>query len=177
MTTSALKAPQRRRAAPPPPVRRAAASTTISRRKQAENKHVLATVCGIVLLCVALSFGVYFVQHVDRNSASSSGSEAEANTASLIRQIESAATRTVHGANVFGGRVDSVDDNGRHAVKATNIPNRACVDAAWKLAQEGNITINGVYSPHLTASKLVNMCSEGEDHSVMLWFKRAFSPQ
>jgi len=90
-------------------------------------------------------------------------------SAALIAQMKAASEGWVEGTNSFGGKIKSEEGNGKHAVTVTGIPNKPCVEASWALAREGQITVNGVFLPRISAGKLAELCSNGDNNSTLIW--------
>ena len=90
-------------------------------------------------------------------------------TEALIAQMRAATQGWVDGPNVFGGSLKTGDVGGRRSVTVTNIPNKPCVQATWVLAREGQVTVNGLFLPRLSAGKLAELCSSTDNNSTLLW--------
>ena len=114
-------------------------------------------------LVVATAAGVWWSKSVETESDGKPGS------AALIAQMKAASEGWVEGSNSFGGRIKSEEGSGKHAVTVTGIPNKPCVEAAWALARDGQITVNGVFLPRISAGKLAELCSSGDNKSTIIW--------
>ena len=90
-------------------------------------------------------------------------------SAALVAQMKAASEGWVEGTNSFGGRIKSEEGNGKHAVTVTNIPNKPCVEAGWVLAREGQVTVNGIFLPRISAGKLAELCSSADNKSTIVW--------
>ena len=90
-------------------------------------------------------------------------------SAALMEQMRAATTGWVEGGNIYGGKLTTEEVNGHHVVTVTDLPNKACVEAGWALAREGQVTINGVFLPRISAGKLAELCSSGANKSILVW--------
>ncbi len=93
-------------------------------------------------------------------------------SAPLVAQMKSASEGWVEGMNSFGGKIFTQEDNGKRVITVTNIPNKPCVETSWALAREGQITVNGVFLPRLSAGKLAELCSQGDNKSTIMWMPK-----
>jgi hypothetical protein len=93
-------------------------------------------------------------------------------SSSLIAQMKAAKDGWVEGMNSYGGRIKSQENNGSKVIIVTGIPNKPCVETSWALAREGQITVNDVFLPRLSAGKLAELCSEGDNKSTIMWMPK-----
>lgn len=117
----------------------------------------------VSVLAVATAAGVWWSRAVETETDGKPGS------AALIAQMKAASEGWVEGSNSFGGRIKSEEGNGKHAVTVTGIPNKPCVEASWALARDGQVTVNGVFLPRISAGKLAELCSSGDNNSTIIW--------
>ena len=93
----------------------------------------------------------------------------EPTSEALIAQMHAATQGWMDGPNVYGGSLKTGDEGGRRTVTVTNIPNKPCVQVTWALAREGQVTVNGMFLPRLSAGKLAELCSSTDNKSTLLW--------
>lgn len=117
--------------------------------------------CGAVALAAGGAFWWY--------SGSQDQASALPESAALMNQMRAATQGWDGGGNVFGGRLTTAEVNGHQMVTVTDLPNKACVEAAWALAREGQVTVNGVFLPRISAGKLAELCSSGANKSTLIW--------
>ena len=97
---------------------------------------------------------------------------AQHTSAELMAQMRSATQGWVEGGNVFGGKLLSEETNGHHVITVTDIPNKPCVESGWALAREGQVTVNNVFLPRISAGKLAELCSSGDNKSTIIWMPK-----
>ena len=88
---------------------------------------------------------------------------------SLVEQFRLASEGAAPMTNVYGGIIGKGKDEGRITVTADRIPQKACVNAGWVLAQEGGLTINGLKLLRITAAILVETCARQGANATITW--------
>ena len=121
---------------------------------------------GTGIALVLMAGGVWWLQ-VDENPPPVVHTSAE-----LMAQMRATSQGWDGSANVFGGKLKSEEVNGHHVVTVSDIPNKPCVESGWALAREGQVTVNGVFLPRISAGKLAELCSSGNNQSTIVWVQR-----
>jgi hypothetical protein len=80
----------------------------------------------------------------------------------LVKQMQTAATGAVAPTHVFGGGLEVSREGSGLTITAKDVPSKACVSAAWRLAREGVVSINGITPVRISAGKLSELCADGE---------------
>ena len=122
---------------------------------------------GLCLGILAGGAGLWLSSSMDNPSA-----PPPPNSAALMEQMHSASQGWIDGNNLFGGKLKSEEVNGHQVVTVTDIPNKQCVEASWALAREGQVTVNSVFLPRISAGKLAELCASGNNKSTILWMVR-----
>jgi hypothetical protein len=87
----------------------------------------------------------------------------------LLKQMHDAAAGMVVSPHTFNGELTVVRGDQGLNVVATNLPSKACVSVAWRLAREGTVVINGTMPMRVSAGKLTELCSEQEGGATLTW--------
>jgi len=122
----------------------------------------------VVVPVVAVIVGLIVWSRMSEDPAD----EGKSVSTALVSQMKAAREGWVEGSNPYGGKISSEENNGQHTVTVTGIPNKPCVEASWALAREGQITVNGVFLPRLSAGKLAELCSTGDNKSTIMWMPK-----
>jgi hypothetical protein len=87
----------------------------------------------------------------------------------LVEQMELAAKGGGPKTHAFGGTLSVEKGADRITVTAAEVPQEACVNAAWVLIGKGTIAINGVIPRRVTGAILAQLCSQHGDRSTVSW--------
>lgn len=121
-------------------------------------------VAGLALLALAAAGAVWWL-----NSTSSDGLTPDER---LVKQIQMAAAGSAPPAHTFGGELKAVYGDRGMSVEAKGVPPKACVSAAWRLAREGIVTVNGTTPMRISAAILTELCAEVPEGAVIQWQPR-----
>ena len=78
----------------------------------------------------------------------------------LVKQMADAAAGTVVANHTFGGELTAARGERGLTVTARNVPSKACVSAAWRLAREGTVIVNGTLPMRVSAGRLTELCAD-----------------
>ncbi|MEW5729863.1 MAG: hypothetical protein AB1918_18685 [Pseudomonadota bacterium] len=90
----------------------------------------------------------------------------------LVKQIHSAAQGSAPPVHAFGGELKAVHGDRGLSVEAKGVPSKACVSAAWRLAREGIVTVNGTTPMRISAGILSELCAEVPEGATIRWQPR-----
>lgn len=90
----------------------------------------------------------------------------------LVKQIQAAAQGAAPPAHAFGGELKAVHGERGLSVEAKGVPSKACVSAAWRLAREGIVTVNGTTPMRISAGILSELCAEVPEGATIRWQPR-----
>jgi hypothetical protein len=87
----------------------------------------------------------------------------------LAAEMEAAAAGSGATRHSLGGPLTVLPRKDGLNVVADKVPPAACVQASWRLAQKGVITVNGVFMARLSAAKLSEVCFQVPDGAKIAW--------
>ncbi len=90
----------------------------------------------------------------------------------LVKEIQAAAEGSAPPVHTFGGELKAVYGDRGKSVEAKDVPSKACVSAAWRLAREGVVTVNGTTPMRISAAILSELCAESPDGATIRWQPR-----
>lgn len=117
----------------------------------------------LLVLGVAAAAGSYFLMH--------GKGVVEPTPEALVQQIEDTAISAPPPANIYGGSIGS-DHGSPPTVTVSGIPNKACVSAAWRLARNGIVTINGSMPERISAALLSEICNQADANTISWMSKK-----
>ena len=106
----------------------------------------------------------------------------EENSRTLYQEMQQMAQGAILVQNSFGGGLWRIEREGRTAIIASAVPNKACVYTSWRLMRSGHVAIDGIYPNRNTAAKLIELCNRKDQHSTLTWYpdnedSRDFAPR
>lgn len=90
----------------------------------------------------------------------------------LLKQMRDAAGGSAPAIHALGGELKAVYGERGLRVEAKGLPSKACVSAAWRLAREGVVTVNGTTPVRISAAILTELCAEDPDGATIAWSPR-----
>lgn len=129
-------------------------------RKKSHGKWIAAVVALLVAVC-----GGWWL-------SAGSGSDDLTPEERLVQQMRDAATGAAPPVHVFGGELKAVYGDRGMTVMVKGVPSKACVSAAWRLAREGVVSVNGTTPMRISAAILSELCAEEADGTTITWSPR-----